>query len=47
VAHRIAREAHVAVYRTVPGNCGAMVLHTVTSGVAEFLVISFWESLMR
>lgn len=34
----------LSAYRAAPGNCGAFVLHRSCNGVAEFLVISFWES---
>lgn len=34
----------VTAYRNIPGNLGAFVLRRVSTGVAEFLVISIWES---
>lgn len=34
----------VAAYRRTPGNLGVLVFQRKTSGVAEFFVISMWES---
>ena len=34
----------LTAYRRIPGNQGALVFQRKTSGVAEFLVISVWES---
>jgi len=57
VWHGLTREANAAVYlrhvetkgltsyRAAQGNRGAFVLHRVSNGVAEFFVISFWDSL--
>jgi heme-degrading monooxygenase HmoA len=33
-----------AAYRRTPGNLGVLVFQRKTSGVAEFFVISIWES---
>ena len=38
------QQLRVAGYRRTPGNLGVLVLQRNTSGVAEFLVISIWES---
>ena len=35
----------IAAYRSVPGNLGAHLLYRFNDDVAEFLVISFWDSL--
>ena len=32
-------------YRAVPGNTGVRVLRRIEGNVAEFLVVSFWESM--
>ncbi len=34
----------LADYRSTPGNRGLWVLRTVKGGVAEFLLITFWDS---
>lgn len=56
VWHGLTREADAAAYlwhvetkgfpsyRNALGNRGALVLRRLSNGVAEFLVISFWES---
>lgn len=41
---RHVHEVGLPSYRSARGNCGAFVLSRTTNGVAEFLVISFWES---
>ncbi len=38
------QQLRLASYRRTPGNLGALVFQRRTSGVAEFLVISIWES---
>jgi heme-degrading monooxygenase HmoA len=35
----------IPAYRATSGNTGAMVLYRIKTGVAEFYVISFWQSL--
>src|SRR5258706_14604317 len=34
----------IPAYRAVPGNQGAFVFRRVSNGVAEFMVISLWDS---
>ena len=39
------RRTGIADYKSAPGNRGVWVLRTVKDGVAEFLIITFWDSL--
>jgi heme-degrading monooxygenase HmoA len=39
------RETGVREYRAVPGNAGVRILRRTAEGEAEFLVLSFWDSL--
>jgi heme-degrading monooxygenase HmoA len=41
---RYIEETAIPACRDIPGNVGALVLRRVASGVAEFFVLSVWES---
>jgi hypothetical protein len=38
-------KTRITAYRASTGNCGALCFRRISNGVAEFLVISFWNSL--